>query len=429
MSIDLKYGRGKIEIDPKLLGNYEILETEETSAAHKETIILEALENPIGSSRLRDLAEPDDRICIVMSDISRWYQRMDLFLPYIIEELSAAGVKDDNILLLCALGAHDPQSEEEKKQILGRLYGRFRFIEHDCRDKKHLVHLGVSRNGTPICISRYAAEADKVILTGAVTYHDMAGFGGGRKSVMPGIASYEAVSANHLQVFAKELGAGLNPYCRLGNIEGNPMHEDMMDACSLLKPAFLFNVILDGNNEYFKAVAGDYEKAFLQGIRYCEEACAVPILKKADIVIAGCGGYPKDMNLYQASKGYAVAIEAVKPGGTVILAAQCEDGMGAAGSVSIITDYDDHIQREKKMRKAFEPEAYSGYYICEMARHYNLFLVSDYEKKEELEKSGVRLFSSMEEALDCAGAENKELLTYVMPSSMSIAVKFIDQEG
>lgn len=123
-----------------------------------------------------------------------------------------------------------------------------------------------------------------------------------------------------------------------------------------------------------------------KGTGYCEEACMVPIRRKADIAIACCGGYPKDMNLYQASKGYAVGIDAVKPGGAVILLARCEDGMGADPSVSIITDYDSHLEREKKMREAFEPEAYSGYYICEMANKYRLMLVSDYQPAEELEK-------------------------------------------
>lgn len=428
MAIQLKYGKSCLEFDQALLGSYEILKAEEKNAPDETAMIQEALAHPIGSKKLQEMTGPEDRVCIIVSDISRVYQKMALFLPFLIKELKAAGVREENITLLCALGAHDPQTEAEKKQVLGSLYGKFRFVEHNCKDQEQLVHLGQSRNGTPICISRYAAEADKVILTGAVTYHDMAGFGGGRKSIMPGIASYEAVSANHLQVFGKKLGSGLNPNCRLGNLSHNPMHEDMMDACQLVKPAFLFNVVLDGNNNYYKAVAGDYKAAFEKGVSYCQEACAISIKKKADVVIAGCGGYPKDMNLYQASKGYATAIEAVKPGGTVILAAQCQDGMGAEGSVSIITDYDDHLEREKKMRKAFEPEAYSGYYICEMARHYRLMLVSHYEPRQELDKSGLLLFSSMEEALACAydGLE-QDAFTYVIPSAVSVVTKYQEE--
>lgn len=428
MKIELKYGRKTRLLDSEILGDYEILAAKEQEPADEEQLIREALEHPIASPRLRELAGPEDRVCVIVSDISRAYQKMSLFLPHVLAELEEAGVKREHITLLCALGAHAPQSEEEKRLVLGDLYGKYRFVEHDCRDKENLAHLGESRHGTPICVSRYAAEADKVILTGAVTYHDMAGFGGGRKSVMPGIASYEAVSANHLQVFAKELGKGLNPDCRLGNLAGNPMHEDMVDACGLLRPAFLFNVVLDGNNRYYKAVAGDWEQAFLQGTRYCQEACSVPISKKADIAIACCGGYPKDMNLYQASKGYATGIDAVKPGGVVILMAQCEDGMGAAGSVSIITDFTDHLEREKKMRQVFEPEAYSGYYICEMARRYHLYLVSDYEPAAELSGSGVELFSSLEEAVSRARQEmDEDAFTYVIPSAMSIVTEYIKE--
>lgn len=431
LDLKMEYDERVLEIRREIPGRLAVLTKDSGQAAAKEEIVREALQNPIGTPPLREIVRATDSVCIIMSDITRYYQRMDLFLPILIGELAAAGVKDEQITLLCALGAHGFQSEGEKALILGELYGRIRFVEHDCRKGEELVMLGTSPNGTPICLNRLAVECDKLILTGVIGFHDMAGYGGGRKSLIPGIASYEGVSKNHLQVFAKEFGAGLNPDCRLGNVDGNPMHQDMVFAGELVKPDFLFNVILDTEGEYYKAVAGDWKLAFEQGTKYCDEACGIPITEKADVVIAGCCGYPKDMNLYQASKGYAVAIEAVKKGGTVLLVAACRDGMGAELSSEIIVKYDRQEDREALMRQEFAPEAYSGYYICEMARHYEFLLVSEYEPAEELEKSGVKLFRRIEDALDYIyeRPENQDGLTYVIPHSMSVQPKLERSDG
>lgn len=433
--LSFKYGKGTISFSTDRLGRFEVLENERASGQSAEEVIREALENPIGSPRLSQLARPEDRVCIVISDITRYYHRMDLFLPFIIEELAAAGVEDEQITILSATGAHEAQSDEEKALLLGeKLAGRFTVIDHDCRDEANMVSLGMSRNGTPLIINRLAVECDKLILTGAITEHDMAGYGGGRKSVLPGVAAYESVAANHLQVFSPEFGGGLRPECRIRRLEGNPMHQDMCDACDICQPAFLFNVILDSHGNYYKAVAGGWRQAFDAGTKYFDEACAIPIGERADVIIAGCGGFPKDSNLYQASKGIAVGIEAVKPGGTIIFAAKCEDGMGADPSVSIIMDFDNNEDRERDQRKAFVPEAYSGYYICEMAAKYRLVLVSDYANGEEIRRSGMELYRTMEEAIEAVyGASAKEgceaaampgtrseMLTYIIPSAMAV---------
>lgn len=418
--LELKCGKRMLTIDTADIGDYEILENTVRAGRSETDLIEEALLHPIGSKRLRKLVRAGDRVCLVVSDFTRSCHRTDLFLPYLIRELQAGGVYKENIKLLCALGAHDFQRREEKDLLLGELKHDFTLIEHDCRKEEDLVYVGVSRNGTPIVVSRHICEADKVVLTGSIIYHDMAGFGGGRKSLLPGLAAYDSISRNHLQAFHKEVGKGLNPYCRLGNLENNPMHEDMMDACALIKPAFMFNIVLDGENRYYKAVAGDCCQAFIAGTEYCREACAVPISRKADVVIASCGGYPKDINLYQASKGYAAGIEACKPRGTVLLIADCQDGMGADESVRIITDYGRQIDRELKMRERFVPEAYSGYWMCEMAQHYHLALVTSYPNIKELEKSGITVFRDIDQALKYCYRDIVDPTTYVIPYSMSI---------
>ena len=250
----------------------------------------------------------------------------------------------------------------------------------------------------------------------------MAGYGGGRKSLTPGLASYETVAANHAKVFSSEKGAGLDPACRLANIDGNPMHEEMMEICDMVKPDFIFNVILDSNGEFYKAVAGNYKNAFIQGTKYCDEASVVYIPDKGDVAIAGCGGYPKDMNLYQASKGYSAGVEAVKKGGTVIVVAYCEDNMGSEESSRIILDYNNNEERRELMKSNFIPEAYSGYLLCELAADYNLILVSEYEDEEELKKCGIKLFRSVEEAVKSLNLSGEEK-AYILPNSYAVLPK------
>lgn len=422
--LKMKYGTGYVEINTGQIGEFYVLDKAVQEQNDVNGIIKSALNNPIGTPPLKDIVRSGDKVCLVISDITRHYQRMDIFLPFIIEELNFAGVEDKDIVILGATGAHEKQTEAEHRILLGEaLAKRFQVIDHDCHDKKNLIYFGTTKYGTPIEINRLAAECEHLILTGAVTYHDMAGYGGGRKSLLPGIASYEAVFSNHMRVFGEKEGSSIHPACRLGNLIGNPMHEDMMEACNKIKPSFIFNVILDSKGNYYKAVAGDYKEAFEKGAQYCDEAGAVHIGKKADVVIASAGGYPKDINLYQASKVHSAGIEALREGGTLIIAAQCPDNMGAQESVDIIMNYDNNADRERFMRKAFIPEAYSGYLICEISSKYNVIFVSDYEDEAVIEKSGMKLFRSLDEAIEYVYSDNRCLFTYIMPNASATLPK------
>ncbi|MHB1392165.1 MAG: nickel-dependent lactate racemase family protein [Clostridia bacterium] len=422
--LKMKYGKGYVEINTGQIGKYYVLDKDVQEQNDVNEIIKNALNNPIGTPPLKDIVKSGDKVCLVISDITRHYQRMDIFLPFIIEELNCGGVEDKDIVILSATGAHEKQTEEEHRILLGEaLANRFQVIDHDCHDKKNLISFGATKYGTPIEINRLAAECDHLILTGAVTYHDMAGYGGGRKSLLPGIASYEAVFSNHMRVFGEKEGSAIHHACRLGNLIGNPMHEDMMEACNKIKPFFIFNVILDAKGNYYKAVAGDYKEAFEKGVQYCDEAGAVHIDEKADVVIASAGGYPKDINLYQASKVHSAGIEALRAGGTLIIIAQCPNNMGAQESVDIIMNYDNNADRERFMRNAFTPEAYSGYLICEISSKYNVIFVSDYEDKAVIEKSGMKLFRSLDEAIEYAYSGSRGLFTYIMPNASATLPK------
>ncbi|MBT9130770.1 MAG: hypothetical protein DDT42_01123 [candidate division WS2 bacterium] len=425
--LKMHYGKGYLNIDTEKIGDYRVLDKDIYVENGQNEIVTRALNNPIGSPSLKDIVKSGDKVCLVISDITRYYQRMDIFLPLIIRELNSGGVKDKNIVILSATGAHKKQTEEEHKLLLGEALSiRFQVIDHNCHDKDNLIYFSKTKCGTPIEINRHAIECNHLILTGAVTYHDMSGYGGGRKSLLPGIASYEAVSSNHMRVFGEKEGSGINPYCKLGNLYRNPMHEDMMEACDTINPSFIFNVILDSKGNYYKAVAGNYKEAFEKGVQYCDEVGAVHVDEKADVVIASAGGYPKDINLYQAAKAHSSSIEALKDGGTLIVIAQCPDNMGAQESVDIIMDYENNRDRERFMRKTFIPEAYSGYLICQISSKYRVILVSDYEDNEDNEviiKSGMKHFRDLDEALKYAYADRNDLFTYVVPNASAILPK------
>lgn len=420
----LKYGNGYLDLNIERIDSWEILSNEFESTSNLEHEARYVLQNPLGSKRLKDIVKRGDSICIVISDITRAYQKMSLWLPYIVEELEIAGVEDRDILFLSSTGAHRKQTREEHEILLGEeLSKRFEVVDHDSFDENSLVLLGYTTYGTEVRINRAALECDHLVITGAVTFHDMAGYGGGRKSILPGISSYRAVMENHSKVLSSVEGGGINSQCRLGNIENNPMHLDMMEACEKLDIAFAFNVILDNDGNVYKAVAGDYRKVHEMGREYCDDIGVVHIKERADIVIASAGGYPKDINLYQASKVFSVCAEALKEGGTMIVVAECIENMGSDESVDIIMDYEDNLQREMEMRRQFSPEAYSGYLICELAKKYNIILVSGYENEEEIGKSGVMLVRSIDKALDIAYKDIGNAFTYIMPNAMSVLPK------
>lgn len=420
-TISLKYGKEvvDVEIDEKsYLGNIESRGIEDKKS--EEEVILDALENPIGSKRLINLVAPGETVCIIISDITRAWQKPEVFLPYIVDELNRAGVKDEDITFLCATGSHRGQTDLEHKNLLGaKLAERFYVVDHDCRDGKNMVHVGTTSFGTPVKINRSAMEKDHIILTGAIVFHDLVGWGGGKKSILPGIAAYESIMANHELSLNSEWGMGIKSSVCCGNIINNPVHLDMMEAAAFVKPAFMFNVIIDENGNIGKAVAGDYIKAHEAGRGIVQKADSVCIQEQADIVIASAGGFPKDIELYQASKALINAKEAAKKGGTIILLAECGEGFGGAEVQQMLEDYRDLQSREKALREEFSIAKYTGYLIAKIAKEFNVVLVSALNSKSLL-NANIAVVSSVEEALNCVKDLNDcASKVYFMPCAAS----------
>ncbi|ABR46791.1 conserved hypothetical protein [Alkaliphilus metalliredigens QYMF] len=420
--IGLAYGRKEVLLGLPEKTLVQVLEGKPNGHEKtEEAIIVEALSNPMGTDRLQDIVKAGQRVCLVISDVTRAWQKMSLYLPYIVEELNQAGILDENIIFLCATGSHRKQSREEHKLLLGEeLALRFQVIDHDCRDESNLVDLGKTSFGTPVQINRIAMDCDHIIITGAIVYHDLVGWGGGKKSILPGIAGYQSIMGNHGLSLSHIEGAGTHPHVKSGNIVQNPLHEDMLEAAGIVNPSFLFNVMMDEAGNIGNAVAGHFEGAHEVGRKLVSESDGIFINEKADLVIASAGGFPKDMNLYQASKALSNGKEALKPGGTMILLCQCEEGFGHPEVQEIITGFESNLARETELRRNYTIAKYAGFLVTEIAAKYKVILVSEIDPVL-LEAANIKVVSTLESALKLVGGIQDAILkTYVIPKAANV---------
>lgn len=296
-----------------------------TPLADVQGAIAEALAHPIGTPPLRELARPGDKVCIVFTDVTR-ASPDHLLVPALLAELAAAGVHGDDITLLCGVGMHRPSTPEEKIAKLGAsVVARYRVIDNEPRNPKAQVDLGVTPGGVPVWVHRAAVEADLLIATGLVEPHQYAGYSGGRKTVAVGAAGEPLIAHTHGPAFVD------HPGTRLGRIEGNPFHEAITEAARRAGLRFILNVVLDDEKRILKVAAGEPEAAFRELVAFARTVYEVEIPHQYDVAIGGVG-YPKDTNLYQASRAASYLFFAptpvVKPGGFLIVPARCEEGAG-----------------------------------------------------------------------------------------------------
>ncbi|NLT96227.1 MAG: nickel-dependent lactate racemase [Clostridia bacterium] len=315
--VKLPYGKGYIlgEI-PYAFENVSISEEAIQHSSSEE--IIRALKNPIGAS-LADIKGAKN-VVIVTSDLTRPVPNK-LILPPLLEELEAVGIKKENITVLIGTGLHRVSPEEEFAELVGEeLAKEIKVISHDAWDEENLVYLGKSSRNTPIVINKHYAEADAKIVLGVIDPHQFAGISGGAKGVVIGVGGEKLVQANHSML--------THPQARLGIIEGNPVREDIDEIGGIIGIDFIVNVVLNSKKEVVKAVAGHFVEAHRVGVEIARKTLQVELNQTADLIIAASGGFPKDVNLYQAQKALLHAAIAVKEGGTIILVAKCDEGVG-----------------------------------------------------------------------------------------------------
>lgn len=414
--MELKYGSTSFAIDlpPDRLAGV-IVPSLYPPAESPEDIINAALEacQP-AISRFK----PGEKVVIVTSDITR-YTGSELYLPLLVERLNRQGIGDRDIEILIALGIHRKQTDHEHQKILGTLYGRIRVTDHDCDDSAHLVLLGTTSNGIRVSINRKAAEADRLILTGTIGFHYFAGFGGGRKSVLPGIASRQACMASHFTVLNPGDGNGKNPLATTGNLEGNPVHQAMVEGCAMAEPDFILNTVLSPEKRIMAAFAGDWREAHEAGCRFYSQHFAFTLTEKADLVIASCGGFPKDINLIQSHKSMEYASQAIKDGGVMILLAECRDGFGNSTFYNWFRHkrLDDF---ETALREHYEINGQTAYSLLQKAQRFRIILVSRFPAQQVLEM-GMIPADSLDRALALtAGILPPDWRACLMPEAGSV---------
>ena len=340
-----------------------------------------------------------EQVVIVTSDVTR-PTGSDVYLPLLVARLNAAGIRDRDIEIVIALGIHRKQTEAEHRRIVGELYGRIRVTDHDCDDPGALVYLGDTARGIPVEVNRRVAEAKRLILTGAVTFHYFAGFGGGRKSLLPGVSSRRSCMASHFALLNQGEESGRHPLAVTGNLEGNPVHEAMLAACAMRPPDFILNTVLTTDKRILAAFAGDWRSAHLDGCRFYADAFSNPIAEKSDLVVVSCGGFPKDINLIQAHKSMEYASRALKPGGVMILLAECRDGYGNATFFNWFR-FPSCAELESALRKHYEINGQTAWSVQEKAERFRIVLVSNLPA-EEVKVMGMIPAGSLQQALDLA---------------------------
>jgi nickel-dependent lactate racemase len=399
----LNYGKGKVSFSiPEAQLLYELKgrnrkPPEDLAAAYRK-----ALDHPIDSPPLRELVRPGDKVAITVSDVTRGWQRNADTLPLLLEYLNEAGVSEDGVTVIIAVGAHRQNTIDEFRELCTEgVCRRVRVVNHNAWDTENMVYLGKTSRGTEVSLNRLVVEADKVILTGGVIYHYMVGYGGGRKSILPGVSSLKTIQQNHLLAMEKEVGAGTSALAANKMTKGNPAHEDMTEAAAFAKPDFIVNVVPNLDGEITGIFAGNWISAWLETTRLVDDIFGVEIEQQADIVIATAGGYPKDINLYQTQKTIDNAVYAMKPGGVVVTLAECPDITEPKEFFDWFS-YPTFLEMEKAVRANFLIPGWVAVRQIEYCRRGTMILLTRPENSELARKTGVLPVSTMDEALRLA---------------------------
>ena len=318
MKVNLAYGSGHLPIEVPDDRTTVIEPAHITGLADEQAAVIGALQNPIGSQALLERISPDTKICIAFTDITRATPN-DRIIPWLLEHL---GGPSDNITLLNQLGTHRPNTREELETMLTpEIAANYRVLNHEPENPDVLVQVGTTADGTPALLNRHIVEADLRIITGFIEPHFFAGFSGGVKGIMPGCAGLDTVMSNH---GAKNIG---DPQATFGVTEGNPLWEELRDIALKTGPTFLLNVTLNEQRDITNVFAGDIIEAHKTGCAFVKKSAMQPVGQPFDIVVTTNSGYPLDLNLYQGVKGMSAGARVLKEGGTLILAAECREGV------------------------------------------------------------------------------------------------------
>ncbi len=399
MRIRLDYGQTGLEADlpdGNLIG---VLGLTPAPALEDPTGAVEAaLAAPIGTKPLAELAQGRRDACIVVCDITRPVPNA-LLLPPVLRALERAGIPRQEITLLVATGTHRPNLDAELEALLGtEIAAAYRVVNHQSKDRDTHRLLGLSPSGVPVALDRTYCDADLKITIGLIEPHFMAGYSGGRKLVMPGLAAFETVQRWHCPRFLE------SPLATNGVVEGNPVHAEALAIAHMMPPDLILDVTLDERNRITGVFAGELERAWLAGVEFAARHVRARAPEPADIVVTSSAGYPLDATFYQAVKGMVGALPAVKPGGTIIIAAACPEGLGSSDFATALLQAEslETFMAHISQPDVFIPEEWQVEELAKAARHAEIVCVSDGIPAETLARCFVTPAGSIEEALAAA---------------------------
>jgi nickel-dependent lactate racemase len=322
----------------------------------------------------------DDTVAIVFSDITRPMPNRRV-LPYLLEELSH--IPKDQIVFINALGTHRPNTNDELENLLGpEIAEHYKVVQHNCYDANDLTYLGMSSKGNEIWVNRTYIESTIRVLTGFIEPHLFAGFSGGPKAVLPGIAGIKTITSNHAPHMIADPGSGF------AITEGNPIWQEMLEVAKLTEPTFLLNVTLTSDRRINGVFAGDLQKAHKAGVDFLKRTAMVPVDTTFDIAISTAGGYPMDINMYQSVKGIAVAANIVRDGGSIILVSECQEGLpdyGEYGSIMRLSSTPDHLLQMIWRPDFSMQDQWDAQLQAEICKSRNLHIYSDGLTDQEIQ--------------------------------------------
>ncbi len=421
MQVDLPYGASSLKVD--VPENARVVIPEEMPGIPDERAeIRRALDDPIGTASLSQLARGKSDAVIVINDITRPVPSEPM-LEELLQDLSKAGMKENNVTVVIATGNHRPNDDEEIRQMIGRdLASRLRVVNHDCADKNLLTDLGQTDTGLPVWINTLVATATFKIVTGLIMPHHAAGYSGGRKSILPGVAGLETLNRHH--------SLPIRPYHpAFGWMRDNPFHEEAVKVARSVGVDFILNVVKNPCGQVVAAVAGELESAHELGVSLCEKSWQLNLPHPYDIVIVSPGGFPRDIDLHQSQKAMSAAEMVIEKDGVMVLVAECRDGIGK---------YADWLKQAGSPREVIERFECEGFtkdhsskaFMCARAlEHYRVYFYCSGINANELEQMFFLTAQSPQEAIDKALKEKgTDARVLVLPQAVSCVPRLFEKD-
>ncbi|NLG13527.1 MAG: nickel-dependent lactate racemase [Lentisphaerae bacterium] len=425
--VKVLHGRGELEFSiPRrnLVGVFESSINRIAVPGDGEAVVRSALASPIGGVGLSELAAKARKIVLIASDHTRPVPSKQI-VPAMLEEIRR-GNPEAEITILIATGMHRGTTRGELIEKFGEeIVSREKIVVHDARDEGSMAYLGILPSGGELWINKLAVEADLLVSEGFIEPHFFAGFSGGRKSVLPGIAGYRTVLANHCGEFIRSASS------RTGVLEGNPIHKDMVWAAGAAKLAFVVNVVINSSKRVMGAFAGEPFETHARGCEYLKKLCQVQV-PISDIVITSNGGYPLDQNVYQAVKGMTAAEACVRDGGVIVMSAECEQGHGGESFFKLLSECKSHQELYRRLgavpQAETEADQWEAQILARILSRNRVIMVGPKCDGGMLEAMGLMHVATAEEAMRTAfSLVGEDGRVAVLPDGVSLIVEGVSR--